>query len=153
MRKKVTGEKVEKSSFFVSARRRAGKYLDNPNKLNTLLERAWKKTEDRRGQLAEVWDSLQACLRLLRAWAGGNYREIPWDSLVAIAAAVIYFVMPVDMIPDFILALGLIDDVALLSWILASVKTDVDRFIAWEKGDADDDSGDPVSQDSATPGK
>lgn len=136
MRKKVTGEKVEKSSFFGSARRRALDYVKNPKKLNRLLDQAWKKTENRRGQLAEVWDSLQACLRLLRAWASGTYRQIPWDSLVAIAAAVIYFVMPLDLIPDFILSLGLIDDVALLSWILASVKTDVDRFIAWENTDS-----------------
>ena len=136
MRKKVTGEKVEKSSFFESARQRALDYVKNPGKLNSLLDQAWKKTENRRGQLAEVWDSLQACLRLLRAWANGSYREIPWDSLVAIAAAVIYFVMPLDMIPDFILSLGLIDDVALFTWILSSVRNDVDRFIEWEQGDA-----------------
>lgn len=136
MGKKISGEKVEKSSFFKSARQHALEYLRNTKKLNSLVDRAWKKTETRRSQLAEVWDSLLACLRLLRAWANGSYREIPWDSLVAIAAAVIYFVMPLDMIPDFILSLGLIDDVALFAWILSSVKQDVDHFIEWEKGDS-----------------
>ena len=136
MGKKVSGEKVEKSSFFKSARQNALEYVRNPAKLNRLLDRAWKKTGKRRSQLAEVWDSLLACLRLLRAWASGRYREIPWDSLVAIAAAVIYFVMPVDMIPDFILSLGLIDDVALIGWILSSVRHDVDHFIEWEKSDS-----------------
>ena len=153
MRKKVSGEKVERSSFFKSARQRALEYVKNPGKLNSLLDQAWKKTEARRDQLGEIRDSFRACLRLLRAWASGNYREIPWDSLVAIAAAVIYFVMPVDMIPDFILSLGLIDDVALFTWILSSVKNDVDHFIEWEKGDAPDESSEPESPDTAASGE
>ena len=136
MGNKVSGEKVEKSSFFKSARRRALEYIKNPGKLNSLLDRAWKKSDNQRHRLAGVWESLQACLRMLRAWANGSYRGIPRDSLVAIAAAVIYFVMPLDMIPDFILSLGLIDDVALFGWVLSSVKNDIDLFIEWEKGDS-----------------
>jgi len=136
MSKRVSGEKVGKSSYFRTARDRALACLKSPQKLNQLLDRALKKSEGRRGRLVEVWDSLRACLRLLRAYANGSYRDIPWDSLVSILAAVIYFVMPLDMIPDFILSLGLIDDVALIGWILSSVKNDVDQFIAWEESDS-----------------
>ena len=143
MSKRVSGEKVEKSTFFRSARERALACVKSPQKLNQLLDRALKKSEGRRGRLAEVWDSLRACLRLLRAYANGSYREIPWDSLVSIVAAVIYFVMPLDMIPDFILSFGLIDDVALIGWILSTVKSDVDRFIAWEEADSVKRESDP----------
>ncbi|MDH3538339.1 MAG: YkvA family protein [Gammaproteobacteria bacterium] len=83
--------------------------------------------------LAEIRESLQASIRLLRAYANGQYRDIPWESLVSIIAAIVYFVMPLDLIPDFILAFGLIDDAALLGWILSSVKKDIDRFAEWEK--------------------
>jgi len=41
--------------------------------------------------------------------------------------------MPFDLIPDFILTLGFVDDVALIGWIISSVKSDIDSFLLWEK--------------------
>ena len=73
-----------------------------------------------------------ACLRLLRAYATGQYRDITWGSLISIIASVIYFVMPIDLVPDFLLAFGFIDDAALLGWIIGSVKSDIENFIEWE---------------------
>jgi uncharacterized membrane protein YkvA (DUF1232 family) len=145
MRKRISGKKVEKSSSFRSAKEAAGEYLENPKKLHRLLDQALHKAGSSQGRLAEVWDSLLASLRLLRAYASGRYRDIPWASLLSIVAAVIYFVMPLDLIPDFILALGLIDDAALLAWILSSLKNDLDQYIEWEKAQPQDenDPGDP----------
>jgi uncharacterized membrane protein YkvA (DUF1232 family) len=129
MRKRISGKKVKNSSSFKTAKEAAGEYVENPEKLHQLLDRAAKKAQSSKGRLAEVWDSLLASLRLLRAYATGQYRDIPWASLLSIVAAVIYFVMPLDLIPDFILALGLIDDAALLGWILSSLKNDIDQYI------------------------
>lgn len=137
MDERISGQKVEQSSFFKRARRLALEYVKTPARLNRLLDKAVQKFNRRQGPLAEIRDSLQACYRLLRAWSGGRYREIPTASLVSIVAAVIYFVMPVDMIPDFILALGLVDDAALMSWTLSAVKSDIDHFVAWEREQAD----------------
>ena len=135
MNKKITGERVEESTSYRTAKNRAADYADDPDKLNDLLDRATRKADSKKGRLAEVWDSLTACLRLLRAYASGRYRDIPWASLVSIIAAVVYFVMPADLIPDFILAFGFIDDAALIGWIINSVKGDIDNFIEWESGD------------------
>ena len=142
-----SGAAVGNSSFFRRARQRAAEYLRNPARLQRLLRRAEEKSARRRGRLGETWDTLLACLRLLRAYARGSYREIPWDSLISIAAAVIYFVMPLDMIPDFILSLGLIDDVALLGWLMVSLRTDIDRFLEWEKSGIPAETAGPASRD------
>ena len=75
-----------------------------------------------------------ACFRLLRAYAKGSYREIPWQSLLIIIASVIYFVMPLDAIPDFLVGLGYVDDAALLGWTIKSVSSDIDDFTTWEQG-------------------
>ncbi|MDH3388420.1 MAG: YkvA family protein [Gammaproteobacteria bacterium] len=133
MRRKISGQKVEQSSSFRSARDKALDYARNPKKLFALLDRATRKAVAAKVPLAEIRESLQASIRLLRAYANGQYRDIPWESLVSIIAAIVYFVMPLDLIPDFILAFGLIDDAALLGWILSSVKKDIDRFAEWEK--------------------
>jgi uncharacterized membrane protein YkvA (DUF1232 family) len=132
MSKKISGEKVEASSSFRSAKNRASAYANDAARLNDLLDEALKKAISRKGLLTEVWDSLMACVRLLRAYATGQYRGIPWASLLSIIAAVTYFVMPIDLIPDFILTLGFVDDVALISWIIGAVKSDIDNFLEWE---------------------
>ena len=132
MSKKISGENVEASRSFKSAKDKASEYANDADKLNDLLDKAARKANSKKGPLSEVWDSLMACLRLLRAYAIGEYRDIPWASLISIIASIIYFVMPVDLIPDFIIGFGLIDDAALLGWIIRSVKSDIDSFIEWE---------------------
>ena len=132
MTDKISGENIEDSDVFRAARERAGGYAEDPARLDRLVDRATRKARARQGKLSEVRDSLMAMLRLLRAWASGRYRDVPWNSLLSIIAAVIYFVMPTDLVPDFVLGWGFVDDAALLAWILGSVRVDLDDFIAWE---------------------
>jgi uncharacterized membrane protein YkvA (DUF1232 family) len=58
--------------------------------------------------------------------------------LLTITGALVYFLMPLDAIPDPIVALGLIDDVAVISRTLKLTRTDLDRYQQWrnEQGDA-----------------
>ena len=128
----ISAERVRRSVFFASALKRAADYLRRPGRLSGLADRAWQKFLYLPGPLSELRETLSACLRLLRAWAGGGYREIPSSSLVSIVAALIYFVAPVDLVPDFILGLGLVDDAALLGWVVSSLRRDLERFAAWE---------------------
>ncbi|MGD8348327.1 MAG: DUF1232 domain-containing protein [Gammaproteobacteria bacterium] len=148
MRDRISGEKIGRSSYFRSARKHAVEYLKNPARLNRLIDRATQKIYHRQGPFSEIRDSLQASFRLLRAYAGGSYREIPAASLISIIASIIYFVMPIDVIPDFILALGLVDDAALLGWVLSSVKSDIDHFVAWEREQSGTDEPASIAEDA-----
>jgi uncharacterized membrane protein YkvA (DUF1232 family) len=71
---------------------------------------------------------------LTNAWryATGEYREVPWKSLTLIVAAVLYFVMPIDLIPDFLVGVGYVDDVAVLAWVMSAVGSDLEDFRRWE---------------------
>ncbi len=139
MARKMSGKKVEDSSSYRDAKASAADYARDPARLQGLLDRAKRKARAQQRRLAGVWDALMAAMRLLRAYARGDYRDIPWSSLLSIIATVIYFVTPLDLIPDFLLAFGLIDDAALIGWILSSLKGDIDRFIDWERTQAGDD--------------
>ena len=125
-------EKTKSSAAFKRAKSRAEDYAKDPNKLNDLIDKAIKKAASKKGALVVVWSQLMACMRLIRAYANGSYRKIPWPSLLTIIAAVIYFVMPIDLVPDFIVGFGLLDDAALLGWAVKHFGTDIDAFIAWE---------------------
>lgn len=150
MRRNIDGEKIGKSSLFEAARKRARQFADNPGRLHGLLDTALRQAQTRKHQLQGVWESLLTSFRLLRAYASGSYREIPTASLVSIIAAIIYLVMPADLIPDILFSFGLLDDAALIGWILSSVRGDVDAFLEWERlqprAEAGTAAGDPPAQ-------
>ncbi len=143
-------KQVYESDSYKAARNKAAGYTDDPGKLQNLLDRAWEKLARQGKLLADVRDAFITMLRLLKAYAKGDYRETPWRSLLMIIAAVIYFVMPIDLIPDFIAGVGLLDDAAVIGWTLAAVKADIDSFVAWEQAHrvevatVDHDGGQPT---------
>lgn len=71
-------------------------------------------------------------VRLARAYANGSYRAMPKSSLLALVGALVYFLMPLDAIPDPILVLGFLDDVVVLRYALRHARKDLDAFLAWE---------------------
>lgn len=133
---KSKAEKVKGSKSYEKAKSKAEEYAKDPEKLSGLIDEASKKANGKKGSLDAIWAQLTACFRLIKAYAKGTYREIPWPSLVMLVASVIYFVMPIDLIPDFIVGLGLLDDAVLLSWTVKTFGSDIDAFVEWEKGNA-----------------
>jgi uncharacterized membrane protein YkvA (DUF1232 family) len=129
--------RVRASRAYARATSRAQEYIDEPEKLKSLAAAAGRKAEVRSGPLAAIISPLRDALRLVRAYARGSYREISWRSLLILVAAVVYFVMPVDLVPDFILGFGLLDDAAILAWTLRTLNQDLERFVAWERGERD----------------
>ncbi|HSA59106.1 MAG TPA: DUF1232 domain-containing protein [bacterium] len=106
--------------------------LKDKKVLNSLLYEATVKADANKGRIRSLWSNLKALARMVRAWAGGQYSDVPWRSLVAALAALIYFVNPFDLIPDFLIV-GLADDALFVGWVLASIQTDLSKFLLWEK--------------------
>ena len=124
------------SSAFRSAKTQAKHLLSDPERLRGVVDDALRKAERyKEGPLQDIWHSLNTAFRLIKAYANGSYRVIPWESMSLLVAAVVYILMPIDLIPDFIVGLGLLDDVALLGWVLKSISTELDAFVEWEKED------------------
>lgn len=84
------------------------------------------------GPLAKLGDELKTLLRLLEATVSGRYPALPQGVMTAVGAALLYWLMPLDLIPDPILALGFIDDAAILGWVLKRLSDDLTAFRAWE---------------------
>lgn len=80
------------------------------------------------GQLREDLKLLQG---LCLAWWRGEYRAISPKALVTIVAGLLYFVSPIDAIPDWLLGVGFLDDIAVLGWVLKTVADELARFKAW----------------------
>jgi uncharacterized membrane protein YkvA (DUF1232 family) len=130
-----SGADVAGSAFFKKFLGKAEKYIQQPTLLRKLLTDAYTKAQQKNelGSLAhEAWTTLQTLFRLVRASVAGDYTGVPSSTLLAAVAVLIYFISPIDLIPDFIPVLGLVDDVALVAWFSLTIKTEIDKFHEWE---------------------
>src|SRR5688500_6175382 len=122
--------------FFTSALGHAASILGRRGRLLALLPQLAMKLREtnwRNIKANSAKEKFFVLGRLLKAYALGDYREIPWKTLLLIVAAVIYFVNPLDLVPDLIPLTGLTDDFAVLLWVYNSVSNEIERFIEWEK--------------------
>ncbi|WP_426106122.1 YkvA family protein [Massilia sp. TSP1-1-2] len=115
---------------------KAADYIQSKEKLSRLIDQASLKATGRQGKLKGVWSSLLAFFRLVRAYGNGSYRQVAPRSLLMIVASLVYFVSPIDLIPDFIFGIGLIDDATVLAWTIKACASDLAAFINWEKSRA-----------------
>jgi uncharacterized membrane protein YkvA (DUF1232 family) len=129
MNSKLT--KYVKARFF----RIAQDLMDNPQGLKFKLESAAEKiTKKSVGDAMGVYvDDLKSLIRMAMAWASRKYTGIEKQTILYTLVAVIYFVTPTDFVPDFILGLGFVDDIAVVSWVLSIIKEDLNKFTDWEK--------------------
>jgi uncharacterized membrane protein YkvA (DUF1232 family) len=117
---------------FAGARRAAEQVVRRRTRLLRLAQRAYVKLLDNEKPMARVRDDLQTLLRLSKAWARREYRLIPWRSLVYAVAAIVYFVNPIDLIPDVLVGIGFIDDAAVIGFVVHAISDDLRAFKAWE---------------------
>lgn len=124
------------NKFFNSALRHAVGIAGRPSRLLSLLPRlALKLRETNFGNLnaSAAKERFFVLGRLVKAYALGQYREVPWKTILLIVAAIVYFVNPLDLVPDIIPLTGLTDDFAVLLWVYNSVSNEIEKFLAWEK--------------------
>tara|TARA_R100001369_G_scaffold21881_6_gene39835 strand:+ start:45197 stop:45610 length:414 start_codon:yes stop_codon:yes gene_type:complete len=69
---------------------------------------------------------------MLKDYRKGIYTEVPWFTIASIAFGFLYVLNPLDIIPDFIPGLGYIDDLAVLSFGLRFIETDLHNYLDWK---------------------
>ena len=104
-----------------------------------LARDAYTRMSDHDGALTTVKDDLALLLRMMTAWAQRSYQRVPWSVLLLVTGAVVYFVAPIDLIPDALIGIGFVDDVAVVTAVVRTVRDELDRFRVWEQNAAMDD--------------
>lgn len=102
--------------------------LDDILKKREEIEKKFKAN----GPLGRFISDLKLLFGVVQDYAKGEYREIPWLSLAAIVAALVYVVNPFDLIPDAIAGIGLVDDALVVTACLKMVETDLHNYRDWK---------------------
>ena len=131
-------------------RREAEKLAKNPQNFSKTLDAAREKLESKSTALGEMKTDIKRLFRMLKSYGSGDYRKTPWKSLVTGLGAVLYFVNPLDLVPDFLFGIGLIDDATVFAFCLAALKGDLDAFRDWEKNLSNENNERETSSEGKT---
>lgn len=90
---------------------------------------------DKRTPQGQRFAALKEDLQLLRAlslaWFKGEYRQISSQALLMVVAALLYFLTPLDAVPDWLVGVGFVDDLAVLAWVMRTWQGELEAFRAW----------------------
>lgn len=129
------------SIFFKRANIGAVRYARNTKSLFSLIREALDKSGGLSGKNVSAFrEQLGVVTRLLKAYASGEYRQLPWKTLIRVIAVLIYFVSPIDILPDFLPIVGITDDIALMLWLFSAITDDIEKFRQWEQRGASDEA-------------
>ena len=71
-----------------------------------------------------------------------NYKLHP-ANIAIIGGGLLYFILPADLILDFIPLVGYLDDLAVLTTIMASLKGEIDKYRSWKETNPAENSNKP----------
>jgi uncharacterized membrane protein YkvA (DUF1232 family) len=121
---------AEVQARFDKSKEKAKKLLEDEDKMDRFLERLEKKLAHI-PVVGGILSEIPTLISLVKAFIQKKYLEIPIGSVIAIVGALIYFLSPIDLIPDILPAIGLVDDAAVLTLAFKLVHDDVVEFKDW----------------------
>jgi uncharacterized membrane protein YkvA (DUF1232 family) len=82
--------------------------------------------------LKKVLENVRELYALFKDSVQGNYKLHP-ANVAMIGGGLLYFILPADLIPDFIPIVGYLDDLAVLTTIMNSLKSEMGEYRVWKK--------------------
>ena len=81
--------------------------------------------------LKSVLKNVRVLYSLFKDTVDGKYK-LPPASLAMIGGGLLYFILPTDLIPDFIPVIGYLDDLAVLTTIMNTLNKEIKEYRVWQ---------------------
>jgi uncharacterized membrane protein YkvA (DUF1232 family) len=112
----------------------AGSYLKDPHRRLHLLS-AVKTYTQNSGHLIKGFKSdLHTIVSLVKDWHKGIYTDVSKKTILLAIAALLYFLSPLDTIPDFLGVIGFTDDATVVLFVLNMIRKEIDQYRNWKSG-------------------
>ena len=120
--KKSLNENKEKAKAF----------LDDDEKMENLFQEFEKKLRliPKIGKRAS---DVAVLLSMLQAYIKKQYTDVSIATILAAVAGLTYVVNPIDIVPEYILGVGVLDDAAIVGIILQAMHMDLNKYKKWQK--------------------
>ncbi|SME97293.1 YkvA family protein [Pseudobacteriovorax antillogorgiicola] len=113
---------------------RASDLLKQPDQAMSFISRVQSKYSRKSlPRFADFREDMELALGMMKDVIKRRYTKVPWQSLLIVVGAFIYFLNPFDIVPDFIPLKGLLDDATVLVYVLKAVHDDLVEYDLWRK--------------------
>ncbi len=124
---------VSVQDAFQQSTKQAEQMLEDENKTKDFLDTVEKKFASIK-VIGKGLSQIPLMINLIRSYLKKEYTNVPIGSILAILGALIYFLSPVDLIPDILPGIGKLDDAAVIAIALKLVSTDLECYAEWRQG-------------------
>jgi uncharacterized membrane protein YkvA (DUF1232 family) len=126
------------TSLVEKAKNLFGKQVDmivrQEKKVVELIKNVGEKLSDlaHNPKVRKLTAPIQVFVRMSKAHFKGQH-ELEFSTLGLIVLAMVYFISPIDLIPDFLGVFGFVDDLSVVLAVYAKLKVEIDKFLEWER--------------------
>lgn len=106
--------------------------LNDKDELDDFLYRLEQKINDM-PFVGKKFSMIPVMISLVKNYVQGKYTTIPYGTILAVLSALIYFLAPIDIVPDFIPLAGYLDDMAVLGLCMNMVSIDIETYEKWRQ--------------------
>ena len=106
--------------------------LNDKDELDNFLQRLEQKINDM-PFVGKKFSMIPVMISLVKNYAQGKYTTVPYGTILAVLSALIYFLSPIDIIPDFIPLAGYLDDMAVVGLCMNMVSIDIETYEKWRQ--------------------
>ena len=106
--------------------------LNDTDELDDFLYRLEQKINDM-PFVGKKFSMIPVMISLVKHYVQGKYTTVPYGTILAVLSALIYFLSPIDIIPDFIPLAGYFDDMAVMGLCMKMVNTDIESYDEWRR--------------------
>jgi uncharacterized membrane protein YkvA (DUF1232 family) len=84
------------------------------------------------GTLGKMINQIKLLFGMIADYWNGTYQNVPWFSIAMAVAAIVYFLSPIDLIPDFIPVIGYVDDALVIAVCILVIEKDLRAYCAFK---------------------
>lgn len=108
----------------------AKQIFQNKDLAKDLFNQATQKASDNKGNMETgFWYDIKMLRKMMKAWQVGTFK-FSKTAIIYVIAGLVYFVTPIDLVPDFIVGLGFVDDAAVVTLVFKKIKKELEKFKA-----------------------
>lgn len=112
---------------------KSNRVLNNKHRFFDVFTRSMSKAEGI-GEFDEIKTDLRTVFSLVGDYLHGNYKKVSKTSLLLIIGSLLYLLNPMDLVPDFLLGIGFLDDLAVFSYMIKKIRKELDKYRKWKDG-------------------
>lgn len=134
----MTTLKSKATEAVDKAKKLFGKQVDALMKQEEKVKDLVSNTVKKLGKLGEdsrikkLVSPLGVFIRMIKAHFNGTHK-LAGSTLGLLLLGLVYFISPLDIVPDFLGFFGFADDLSVILAIYAKVKDEIEEFLDWER--------------------